>query len=101
MAEYQDKVREILERRISLVAEISALHAEQLKNTQLLSGNQIDLQRCTRGLNEQGTPEALRKELEQTELREHQLQNKIAECNTKLSDLEQQVSALDRKLEKL
>lgn len=101
MAENQEKIQELFQKRISIVGEISALNARQLQNSQQLLGNGLDLQRCTENLNEQGDTEALREELKQAKAREKHLQNVVAECDDMLADLDRQVAELDRKLNEL
>ncbi len=86
---------------MALVSEISRLNAEQLLNTQKLSGNQIDLLRCADVLRDEPASGPFRDELAQAEARDASLKSKMADCADKLQALEDQVAALDRKLETL
>lgn len=101
MAENQETIQELFQRRIAIVGEISALNAKQLQNSQMLLGNGIDLQRCAENLDGQDGTEALREEFEKAKAREEHLQNAVAECDRILADLERQVAELDRKLDQL
>ncbi len=101
MTDQTESIQEIFERRMVLVGEMSRLNAEQLLNTQKLSGNQIDLLRCADGVRDNGGDGGLRDELAEAEARDALLKSKIADCDDRLQALEEQVAALDRKLEKL
>lgn len=101
MAENRDEIQEIFKRRILLVQEMSALNAEQLHNSQELSGNEFDLQRCTEAMNEQGNTGQLLDEFNGATSREKHIRAMIADCDDKLEALERQVADLDRKLEGL
>ena len=101
MAENQEKIQELFQKRISIVEEISALNAEQLKNSQQLLGNGIELQRCSERLDEQGDTGPLRAERANAEAQEEELQNTIADCDDRLKKLEAQIVELDQKLNEL
>ena len=79
-----------------LVSEISKLNAEQLRNTQMMSGNQIELMRCA-----DGSDDEAKSELADAQAREAQLRDKITECEDKLKALEDEVAAIDSKLASL
>lgn len=99
MTDRVEQIQEIFAKRIVLVAEISRLNAEQLQNTQKLSGNQIDLLRCTDALNTEADNDQLRGELAQAESRDALLRTRICDCDDSIRALEEQVAELDRKLE--
>ena len=101
MKENQESIREIFEKRISLIADLSALNAQQLQNTQQLSGNELNFQRCTECLEELGESRSLLDELAEIEARERDIRARIADCEIRIGNLEEQVSELDHKLEHL
>ncbi len=101
MTDNQEKIQAIFQKRISIVAEISILNAQQLQNSQKLLGNGIDLQRCAERLAEEGESKPLRDELENSKAQEEHLQSVIADCNRKLKKLEERVLELDQRLESL
>lgn len=93
MTDDPDALHQIMTQRMSLVGEISKLNAEQLRNTQMMSGNQIELMRCAENAGDQA-----QSELADAKVRDAQLRGKIAECEDKLRMLEDEVAAIDRKL---
>lgn len=99
MTDQVEQIQEILTERMALVGKATQLNAEQLHNTQQLSGNQFDLLRCADGLRGQPGSEQLRDELSLAEARDAALNTKIIECDGKLRALEEKIAALDRKLE--
>lgn len=99
MNDQPTKMQEIFMKRLALVSDLSQLNAEQLLNSQKLSGNQIDLQRCQNQLEELGLSDELRAELAEAEARNERLQAEITACNEKMQTLEDEVAALDRELE--
>lgn len=101
MNETSENIREVFEKRMSLVGEISRLNAEQLLNTQKLSGNQVDLMRCTDAVRAEAASGQLHQELAAAKDRDALLKSRIADCEDKIRVLEEQVAALDRKLETL
>ena len=101
MAENQEKIQRIFVQRISIVAEISSLNAEQLQNTQQLSGNEMNLQHCIENLDERGESKSLRDELTEIEACGHDIRARIEDCKNRIGDLEQQLSELDQKLQQL
>ena len=82
-----------MERRIAIVHEITTLNAEQLRNTQMISRNQVELMRCAENAGEQAQAE-----LDEARLRDEQLRAKMRACEERLKDLEGEIVALDNKL---
>ena len=93
MAEKSETLNQIMEQRIAIVNEIIALNAEQLRNTQMISGNQVELMRC-----EENSGEQAQSELAEARLRDDQLRAKMRACEDRLKDLEGEIVALDDKL---
>ena len=101
MTDQAAAIQDIFARRMALVGEISQLNAEQLHNSQQLSGNQIDLMRCSDRLQDQAGSAQLRDELDAAEAHAVLLQSKIADCDNRIRMLEAEIAALDRQLEDL
>ena len=99
MPDASAEIQKIFERRMTLVSQISALNADQLKNTQKLSGNQIDVQRYEESTRQDDGSQ--RQELADAKARNERLLNRISDCDERLRALEQEVAELDRKLETL
>lgn len=93
MADKSAALNQIMTQRMSLVGEIAKLNAEQLRHTQMISGNQIELMRCAESASEQA-----QSELADAKVRDAQLRDKMTECEDKLKVLEDEVAAIDRKL---
>ena len=93
MADASESLHQIMIRRMSLVGEIAKLNAEQLRNTQMMSGNQIELMRCANGIDEQ-----TRSELADAKIRDARLRSEMTECEDKLKVLEDAIAAIDRQL---
>ena len=93
MPDDPDGLHEIMAQRMVLVGEIAKLNAEQLRNTQMVSGNQIELMRCA-----QSADEETRSELAEAKVRDAQLRDKITQCESKLKTLEEEIAAIDSKL---
>ncbi len=91
-----DALHQFMTRRMMLVGEISKLNAEQLRNTQMMSGNQIDLMRCA-----ENSGDEAQSELAAAQMRDAQLRDKIAACEDRLKALEDEVAVIDGKLAKL
>ncbi len=96
MADDPVALHQIMTKRMTLVGEISKLNAEQLRNTQMMSGNQIELMRCA-----QTSDDRARSELADAKVRDAQIRDKITECEDRLKALEDEVAELDKKLAKL
>jgi peptidoglycan hydrolase CwlO-like protein len=99
MSDQANHIQEIFVKRLALVGELSQLNAEQLRNTQKLSGNQIDLLRCQDQLEDGEPSDDLRAELAEAEAHIERLQIKINACNEQIQIREEKLAALDRKLE--
>ncbi len=93
MTDEAETLHQIMTQRMSLVSEISKLNAEQLRNTQMMSGNQIELMRCA----ESDSDEAQSHHAD-AKARDELLRGKITECEDKLKVLEDEVASIDRKL---
>ena len=93
MADDTDALHQIMMQRMMLVGEIAKLNAEQLRNTQMMSGNQIELMRCA-----ENSGEEAQSELANAKLRDAELRDKITQCENKLNALEEKVAAIDSKL---
>ncbi len=93
MTDEAETLHQIMTQRMSLVSEISKLNAEQLRNTQMMSGNQIELMRCAENPDDQA-----QSEFADAKARDAQLRDKMTKCNDKLRALEDEVAAIDRKL---
>lgn len=78
-------VQSILADRMALVAQVAALNARKLRNSQLVGGAEVDVLTCRRALAE-------------AEERERQLRSEIARDEAEHTALEEQLSALDREL---
>ena len=93
MPDDPDGLHEIMTQRMMLVGEIAKLNAEQLRNTQMMSGNQIELMRCAQSPNEEA-----QSELADAKVRDAQLRDKITQCENKLKTLEEEIAAIDSRL---
>ncbi len=93
MANDPGALHQIMTKRMMLVGEISKLNAEQLRNTQRMSGNQIELMRCA-----QKPDDRARSELANAKGLDAQLRDKITECEDRLKALEDEVAEIDNKL---
>ena len=93
MPDDPDGLHEIMTQRMMLVGEIAKLNAEQLRNTQMMSGNQIELMRCA-----QSSDEEAQSELADAKVRDAQLRDKITQCENKLKTLEDEIAAIDSRL---
>lgn len=99
MTDRHDIFGEIFAERMKLVQETARLNSEQLLNAQQLSGNQVELMRCKDAMTDGIATAETRAELAAAEDRDAELRSRIDECNRRLSDLEERIAALDRKLE--
>ena len=93
MPDDPDGLHEIMTQRMMLVGEIAKLNAEQLRNTQMMSGNQIELMRCA-----QSSDKEAQSELADAKVRDAQLRDKITQCENKLKTLEEEIAAIDSRL---
>ena len=93
MPDDPDGLHEIMTQRMMLVGEIAKLNAEQLRNTQMMSGNQIELMRCA-----QSSDEEAQSELADAKVLDAQLRDKITQCENKLKTLEEEIAAIDSRL---
>ncbi len=93
MANDPGALHQIMTKRMMLVGEISKLNAEQLRTTQMMSGNQIELMRCAQNSDEQA-----RSDLANAKVLDAQLRDKIIECQDRLKALENEVAEIDNKL---
>lgn len=89
------KVNDMLRRRLTLVAEVSALNAEGLKLSQALAGIEMEVLRCELAI-ERGEPDAqLVQELHHANESVASITQARAECEERNAAVEEKISALD------
>lgn len=99
MADTAEAIRQILEQRMQLVGEVSILNADLLRKTQEQSGLRVDLMRCEDDA--AAGSGVSREELNRIRGDAARLETEIDACERNRQSLEDRISQLDRKLERL
>lgn len=89
---------ELLQRRLSLVASISALNAEALKLIQKLGAIEMEVLRLELEAGRNGSSEQLVRDLHEAETGADAIRAKQAECEARIAAVEQEVEETDRLL---
>lgn len=89
-------VTALLERRLKLVGNVSAVNAEALKANQRICGLQMEMQRLELMPEDAETGDAGSRRAVDAALAE--AETALAECERRIADLESEMEALDRRL---
>ncbi len=89
---------ELLERRLSLVAALSALNAEALKWTQLLGAIEMDIQRMELESGRREASEQLVRDLHGAATSADSIRTALSDCEERIAAAERQVDEVDRLL---
>lgn len=94
----QDARVDLLQRRLSLVTNLSALNAEALRLTQGLAGMEMDIQRFELEIAKNGATEKLAQDLHGVEMSAESIRVMQAECSENIAVVEREVAEVDRLL---
>lgn len=89
---------ELLERRLSLVAALSALNAEALKWTQFLGAIEMDILRMELEIGRSGASEQLVRDLRGAQTSADGIRTALSDCEERIAAAERQVDEVDRLL---
>ncbi|TRC97140.1 hypothetical protein FJV76_10280 [Mesorhizobium sp. WSM4303] len=88
----------LLERRLALVGNVSALTAEALRLNQKLAGLEMDLLRVELEIGRSGASAQLVQDLHEAEESAKAIMNSRAACETRIATAEGQIADVDREL---
>lgn len=89
---------DLLEKRLSLVAALSALNAEALKWTQLLGAIEMDILRIELEIGRGGASEQLARDLHGVQATADSIRAALSDCEERIVVAERQVDEVDRLL---
>lgn len=88
----------LIEKRIALVAELTALNARQLLHSQARAGIEVELLGCAEDIEANGETEANLAQRAELESRLSRIIDRVEECDRQLDALAERLSELDREL---
>jgi hypothetical protein len=94
----QDARVDLLQRRLSLVANLSALNAEALRLTQALAGMEMDIQRFELEITKNGATAKLVRDLHGVEMSAESIRVMRTKCGENITAVESYVAEVDRLL---
>jgi predicted nucleic acid-binding Zn-ribbon protein len=95
----QDATCELLQQRLSLVTNLSALNAEALRLTQSFAGLAMEIQRFELEIAKNGATKELAQELLGVEASAESIRIMQTECSENIAAVEREVAEVDRLLE--
>ncbi|WP_202333040.1 hypothetical protein [Mesorhizobium sp. L-8-3] len=89
---------DLLERRLTLVGEVSAFNAQALRLVQMLAGAEMEMLRLELEAAKTGARTELVQDLHEAEEHAAAIQVRLGECNDRIAEVEQEVTEIDRLL---
>jgi hypothetical protein len=94
----QDARVDLLQRRLSLVANLSALNAEAFRLTQALAGVEMDIQRFELEITKNGATGKLVRDLHGVEMSAESIRLTRTKCGENIASVESDLAEVDRLL---
>ncbi|MGI9417384.1 MAG: hypothetical protein ACR2RA_06045 [Geminicoccaceae bacterium] len=90
---------ELMQKRMALVAKLSALNSKQLSNTQARSGVEVELTACIEEIEQSGESAAARARQAELEARYKAAAAACADCDRELDALAEELTTLDQQMQ--